>query len=75
MQRYTDGPDLQGEITPRRIQSCALHQGIVSNSLAKRPAQADDVPDRNEQLDFRKRKHSTYYERLQSPRLKPHHAS
>jgi len=48
MQRYTEGPDLPGKITPRRIQSCALHRGIVSNSLAKRLAQADDVPDRNE---------------------------
>ena len=29
MQRYTDGPDLQGEITPRRIQSCA-HSRLIS---------------------------------------------
>jgi hypothetical protein len=38
MKRYTEGLDLQGKITPRRIQSCARKSFTVRWALYSPPA-------------------------------------
>jgi len=46
-----------------------------SNSLAKSSTVGEDAIDRNEQSEFRKRKHPTHHELHQPHRPQSHHAS
>ena len=63
-----------GKDSPVLIAGKSLDSSISWNSLAKSAAGGDDAPDRNEQLEFRKRKYPTHHELHPPPRFKSHHA-